>query len=276
MPTATFEELAARRPQDIDEAVRDLGALLGHFHREGDGRAVFLRAHYFVTVNLHAAVNGRPRKFFFDPQWVSKLAGKFASLYLESLDGRIQLQIPAWKAAHAHAAKRDLSVAQDLLLGLNAHLNFDQPWGIYLNLVEHGDHKDHAELPRRKFDHDQMNNVFAASLPQLQQALSRDYGELGPLDDLLSRYALKHYRERVWWNAVTYISGRTEDELALMRAKLNFEAQLLANELTAERSSLQRAVGAVLSRVRRKRWGELELEQTGGTPPLMSAAVSPY
>ncbi len=287
----SFEELAARRPGNIDEALAGMAALLEWYHQEGDHRAVFLRAHYLVTLNVHAAVNGRPRRLFFDPQWVSTLMGKLTALYFESLDPRIQLQVPAWKTAHARAKAKELPVAQDLLLGLNAHVNFDMAWGIYLNLVEHGDHKDHNELPRRKFDHDQVNNLFVASLPQVQQTLWRDYGgeldavgrALVPLDDLVTKYGLKNYRERVWWNAVGYISGRSEEELALMRTKLNLEAQMLANALIAEPSGLQRAagaVGAMFSRVRpkkaRARWAEIALERPGGTSDLMAAAISPY
>src|SRR6185295_15365754 len=106
------------------------------------------------------------------------------------------------------------SVFQDMLLGLNAHINYDLAYGIYLNLKEFDDGRDHLLLPRRKFDHDQVNNILVNTIPQVEEVLTRDYGGdlrflgklAGNLDEVLSRVGLKYYRERVWWNAISYLS----------------------------------------------------------------------
>jgi hypothetical protein len=63
---------------------------------------------------------------------------------------------------------------QDLLFGLNAHINYDLAYAVYLNMKEHGDDRDHLLLPRRKFDHDQVNNVLVRTLPQVAAAVTRD------------------------------------------------------------------------------------------------------
>src|SRR5215475_7116016 len=80
----------------------------------------------------------------------------------------------------------------------------------YLNLKQHGDGGEHLSLPRRKFDHDQTNNLLARSMNQIAGTLTRDYGgcisplrrTLHGLDIIMTSTGLKYYRERVWWSAV--------------------------------------------------------------------------
>src|SRR5215213_1528534 len=205
-----LEEITSLRPKDIDEAIPCMRKVLDYFHERNDYRAVFVRAYYIITVNVHAAVHqlGNRKQIFFDPDWIKSLAGKFSTLYIQSLttferDAESEL---AWKIAHKAAVERRSTVIQDLILGLNAHINYDLAYGIYLNMKEHGDDKNHLLLPRRKFDHDQVNEILVASIPEITETLARDYGgairfldvALDRLDDLLAGVGLKHYRERVW------------------------------------------------------------------------------
>lgn len=67
-------------------------------------------------------------------------------------------------------------MAQDLILGLDAHINYDLAYGIYLNLKEHNDQSNHLLLSRRKFDHDQVNNILVRCIPRITETLTRDYG----------------------------------------------------------------------------------------------------
>ena len=85
---ATFAEIAAYRPQDIDEALDAMRSALDYFHRENDQRAIFLRAYYLITLAVHQAVYQRGRydkPIFLDTQWVKRLAGKLSLLYFQSL-----------------------------------------------------------------------------------------------------------------------------------------------------------------------------------------------
>jgi hypothetical protein len=65
----SLDQLAAQRPRDIDEALPCMQRLLEDYHEKNDYRAVFLRAYYVITVNLHAAVHQRGdygSRIFFD------------------------------------------------------------------------------------------------------------------------------------------------------------------------------------------------------------------
>lgn len=269
---SSFEEIASQRPQSIDEVIPAMRKALDYFHQQDDYRAVFLRAYYIITINVHAAVHqlgDYKTQIFFDPEWTGVLAGRFASLYFQSLTTleRDPGSERAWKIAHRMAREKTSTVVQDLLLGLNAHINYDLAYGIFLNLKERGDHRDHLLLPRRKFDHDQINNILVRSTPQIAQTLTRDYGggimflsqAMHRLDDVLAETGLRYYRERVWWNAISYLTTTDADEVELVRDKLNWESTRVARRINDQRlwTLPARLVGCV---IRKKRFGAIDLE----------------
>lgn len=246
-------EVAAYRPTNIDEALDAMRSALDCFHREHDRRAVFLRAYYLITIAVYEAAHQRGRhdgRVFFDPAWIERLAGKFASLYFRSLTSEERPGKRAWKQAHRLAAGGRTSVLQDVLLGLNAHINYDLAYGIHLNMVEHDDGRDHLLLPRRKHDHDQVNEILVACIPQVKQSLTRDYGGeirvlgdlMGSLGEGLAGLGLAHCRERVWWSAVSFLAGQSDAELALVHARLDAESSRIAEEIALEGTTVRRAV----------------------------------
>jgi hypothetical protein len=154
------------------------------------------------------------------------------------------------------------------MLGLNAHINYDLAYGTYLNLKQHGDGMNHLSLPRRKFDHDQVNNILVRSIPQIADTLTRDYGggitllrrTLHGLDIVLSSTGLKYYRERVWWSAVSYLTTTDDEEVNLVHQKLNWESAQLA-KLIADQSVWSLPVRTIGQVIRKDRFGIIVLEE---------------
>lgn len=268
---ATLAQIKAYRPQTVDEALDAMATALHYFHREHDQRAIFLRAYFLNTLAIRQAIYQRGRyqkRIFFDPDWVKRLAGKFAQLYFHSLstDGREGER--AWKQAHRLADSNQTSVFQDMLLGINAHINYDLAYGIFLNLHEHDDGRSHLILPRRKFDHDQINNILVNTIPQVEQVLTRDYGgemhllgELaGNLDEVLGEVGLKYYRERVWWSAISYLGAQGPEEIQLVRDKLDWESAQLADSISCEGTVLQRTLRRVLNLFSKNTFAAITLE----------------
>lgn len=284
-----FDDIAAQRPKDVDEAIPCMQRALDYFHAHDDYRALFLRAYYIITVNVSDAVHqvGDYREpIFFDPDWVGSLAGKFSSLYFQSLTtfDRDPGSERAWKLAHRMAQDKTSTPVQDVMLGLNAHINYDLAYGLFLNLREHGDHADHLLLPRRKFDHDQINNILVRSTPQVGEAITRDYGGgiafiqavLHRLDDQLAETGLKYYRERVWWSAISYLTTTDAEEEGLVRQKLDWESTKLA-KIIADPRIFSDPVRLVANALRKKHFGDVKLEQPGeGTAGSRSRAVAPF
>jgi hypothetical protein len=283
----TLAEIAALRPKTIEEAIDDMRNALDYFHRENDYRAIFLRAYYLITLAVRDAIHEQgayTRRLFFDADWIRHLAGKFSLLYFRSLTTEEREGERAWKIAHRRAARRDTSVLQELLFGLNAHINYDLAYGIYLNFVEFEDARNHLLLPRRKFDHDQVNNILVDSIPVIQRVLTRDYGgvmrglgaALGPLDELLSGIGLKYYRERVWWNAVTYLSAEGPPEIQLVHDRLDWESAQVAKLVALERTRILRPIEKVASLLRRRRFAPFALEQSFPVAEQRGSQVSPF
>ena len=151
LPTATlstFDELAAQRPRDLDEAILCMQRALGYFHEKRDKRAVFLRLYYRMTLEVYRAVHGLDpyagKRIFLDPAWIVRLSGIFSSLYFESLTTakRAPDVARAWEIAHDTAESGRGTVTQDALLGIVAHIMYDLPRAIAKNLAEHGDLAD--------------------------------------------------------------------------------------------------------------------------------------
>ena len=178
-----------------------------------------------MTLEVHAAIHGlgdyEDKQVFLDADWIKRLSGKFATLYFKALDtcGREpddEIE-RAWKTADKATRSRRSTVVQNALLGINAHINYDLPRAIAANL-DPAELDDHPTLQLRKFDHDQVNNLLVRTLRPIQDVLARDYAPaialvdnlLGNLDERLSELGLKYYRERVWWDALTYASAAEE------------------------------------------------------------------
>lgn len=290
-----WQEIVQQRPKDVDEAIPCMRKALDYFHARNDYRAVFLRAYYIITLEVHAAVHQlgdyERQQVFFDPAWVKLLTGKFAGLYFQSLttDERPAESEKAWKLAHRMAVEKSSTVLQDLILGINAHINYDLAYGNALNLKEHGDHVDHRLLPRRKFDHDQINNLLVRCAPRIQQVLTRDYGGgilllsrfFGNWDERLTGLGLKYYRERVWWSAVSFLCAGDDRETGLVHDRLNWESFKVAKFATRRAFWLQ-VVWFFGRLLRKRRFGRIELEGIGGMaaqkklPERLKEAVQPF
>lgn len=52
-----WQDIVQQRPKDVDEVLPCMRRALDYFHARNDYRAVFLRAYYIITLEVHAAVH---------------------------------------------------------------------------------------------------------------------------------------------------------------------------------------------------------------------------
>jgi hypothetical protein len=263
--------LATRRPENIEEALDAMREGLEFFHDTRDRRAIFLRLYYMMTLEVYQAMHGcgeyAGRRVFLDRDWIYRLSGLFSSLYFASLEAPASDR--AWYAAHAVAQHPGSSVVQNALLGINAHINFDLPRAIARNL-------DPAELPdyqvmqKRKFDHDQVNDLLVRTVNPVQKVLAKNYEPgiavvdfaLGRLDEKACAWLLRTYRQQVWWNALAFAAVPAGAEQQIVREKLERESYQLAEKV--QRSPLWRvelAVNRVVRPLLADRWAAIPLEE---------------
>jgi hypothetical protein len=210
-------------------------ALLEALRAAGDQRRYFHATYQRTTI----AVAERLRDGGFDDAgWVERWDVAFADLYLDALQAALAGRRPArpWEVAFGAAA--DLPPLRHVLLGMNAHINYDLPQAL-LAVITDEEFADPALLARRKADHRAIDEVLAARVGAEGDELAAVSGSASRLDRLLrpasqlgTRRFLREAREKVWANAVALNGARASGPEAYASA-LNQLAELSAAKVTA-------------------------------------------
>jgi hypothetical protein len=176
-------------------------------------RRPFLSTYLRTTAAVGAAVR---RGHFLDGEWVEEWDVAFAELYLRAHDAHVSGDRAAvsrpWRLAFT--APDDLPALRHVLLGLNAHVNYDLPQAL-LAVISAEDFADEALMADRRADHERIDDVLAgriadedAELGDPKTLLDR---LLTPLNRLGSKRFLRESRQKVWHNVVELHAARMQD-----------------------------------------------------------------
>jgi len=216
-----------------DAVVTQMQEIVECWRAEADQRSVFLGCYEMMTRNMLDALG---RSEFRDNPWVDRLLHRFADYYFEAL--RIYERAPhavplVWRLAHDAARDPEASALQRLLLGVNAHINYD----LVLTLVELLD-PTWAALPDEarctcRADYDAVNEIIARTIDAVQDTvlepampeLDSVDNLLGPVDELLTSRLVTHWRDRVWEHAERVLA--TTDSAERLRVVRDVEANAL-------------------------------------------------
>jgi hypothetical protein len=162
------------------------------WEKEHDNRSVFLGCYCLMTENmLHAIEMNR----FDDSEWINRLLQHFADYYFDALTCYEKEDCSeVWRLAHEATTNRNLHVIQHLLLGINAHINYDLVLTLYDLLVDDWSHISESTKRSRLRDHNMVNEIIADS----------------------------HWREDVWKKAIELINA-TQNEQWKFRQSLEKE-----------------------------------------------------
>jgi Family of unknown function (DUF5995) len=208
-------------------------------------RALFLGMYMRTTQAVGAAVDTGS---FEDPEWVERWDVVFAELYLGAHDADAAgdtAKVPRpWRVAFA--APPDLPALRHVLLGINAHVNYDLPQAM-LAVISPDDFNDPILIGRRRRDHERIDTVLAGRVKAEDQQGRAEQTRLdrllGPLNRLSSKRFLKEARQKVWHNVEELHAARLQGDNAY-RARL---AEL--EVLSAARIADLLAPGQVLLRL---------------------------
>jgi hypothetical protein len=200
----------------VDPGVAALAArmtdLLAEMDGDHDPARFFLGTYLRTTTAVGAALDdGR----FEDARWVATWVVDFADRYLHALrgfrDGGPDVPRP-WQLAFG--AKPDLPPEAHVLLGMNAHINYDLPLSL-LAMVPPAEFADPFRLDRRRRDHERIDGVLAARVAAEDVALEGAGGRRTVVDRLIApanrhaaRTFLREARRKVWHNAAALDSAR--------------------------------------------------------------------
>ncbi len=244
----------------IDALVERMRAALAAMERDGDERRYFLGTYLRTTVAVRQelAAGG-----FADPSWVERWDVVFADLYLDVLraaDRGRPVPLP-WSVAFSATG---LPPLRQVLLGMNAHINFDLPQAL-LAVIPAADFDDPVLLAGRRADHRRLDRVLARRVPEEDRELTR-LGHptatdrlLRPLNRCGTTRFLREARDKVWDNARSLDLARRAGADVLAGRLDELEV------LSARRVQRLRAPGQVLLRLAVQGFG-VRLPAGGGVP----------
>jgi hypothetical protein len=177
-----------------------------------DHRAVFATTYLELTKTLRRVLRERP-DFLRYPKYLYVEDALFANVYFRAAR-RGKPVAEAWRIAFEAGRSADLNATQDMLLGINAHVQNDMPFV----LAALGLRTRSGES--RKEDHDAINDVLDRSYANVVRAVRERFdpqvgltnSESTPTDDVLGLELVKGWRELVWRNAERLLNSDDDAE----------------------------------------------------------------
>jgi hypothetical protein len=240
LPEEAVEVHPAQGTTDIDTATqitrypaeKRLSRLVLEWQKNRDKRVVFAHTYLLMTTNMMEALDSGEYK---DSIWVRRLLERFAGYYLEALDRSEQAGYsapPVWRVAFQVAANPSSTTVQNLLLGVNTHINHD----LVLTLIDvlKDEWRDHSAAQRqaRYADHTYVNQVIARTMEATQHEI---IGRYSPLLDVLNKVSfnmdfvvisklINQWREQVWNHAALYLNLTNRDQRHRLLQQVEFTA----------------------------------------------------
>jgi hypothetical protein len=193
----------------VESVVRTMQTRLDGLAPEHAQLREFLATYQRTTLAVGKAVD---LGVFEDPEWVEAWDVAFAELYLTALDAHLAGGTPSRPWRVAFDAPADLPPLRQVLLGINAHVNYDLPQAL-LAVISDEDFADPSVLGRRRLDHERIDGVLASRVAAEDAALSA-HGRtvldrvLQPLNRLSSKRFLREARQKVWHNTLELQAAR--------------------------------------------------------------------
>jgi len=231
----------------LDAAVEALSSLEQAFRSQHDRRAIFVTAYLSITQAIRQNIAAGA---FLDNAWVTRYALCFANLYRKALFayemGDTAATPKAWRIAFDTAKRGEALAIQDLMLGINAHINHD----LALALNEVSIDPDRAT---RYADHTKVNDVLKAATDPLQDRIGQIYAPIfnlldqtcDRLDEDIACFSVAKAREDAWCAALTLANAHGDLERAAVRAGLNTRSAVLARLILAPTFEYPWVVGAL-------------------------------
>ncbi len=205
----------------------------------------FLGTYQRTTLAVGKAVDDG---LFEDADWVERWDVAFAELYIAALDLHLSGGTPSRPWRLAFDAPADLPALRLVLLGINAHVNYDLPQAL-LDVISDDDFADPALMDRRRRDHERIDGVLAGRVAAEDDELASRSARslldrvLQPLNRVASKRFLRESRMKVWHNT-------TELQAARLAGPSAYDERLAELEvLSAARIADLLAPGQVLLRL---------------------------
>jgi hypothetical protein len=203
-----------------------------------DHRAVFATTYMMLTKQILADVKrGLVKRTYLDPKYLYTEDALFANVYFRTAKAYDRGdEVPqAWQIAFDTAARDDTGAVQDMLLGINAHVQNDMPFVLAALGLRMKDGTS------RKPDHDEANGalnrgykaVVAEVKERFDPLMSLSNPEFVEIDDLAGLELVRGWREVVWRNAERLLNADSKQKLRQVAQSIEDNAALTATAIAA-------------------------------------------
>jgi hypothetical protein len=201
-----------------------------------DHRAVFATTYLELTKEIRRFVD-TDASALKDLNYLYTEDALFANFYFDTIQawemgGRVA---PAWRIAFEQAEHGQITGAQEMLLGINAHVQNDMPFVIAALGVRMPDGTS------RKPDHDAENEILNRGYEPVVEAIRQRFDpsigltnpELVTVDDIGGLEAVRVWRELVWRNAERLLNAKTEAQRQMIATQIETNAALWAQGIAS-------------------------------------------
>ena len=202
-------------PASIGDLLDGMRQRLASLPPEQASARDFLGTYLRTTDAVAAAIESGT---FEDPAWVERWDLVFAGLYLDALDAHLSEDgRPSRPWRLAFDAAPDLPTLLNVLLGVNAHINYDLPQAL-LAVIPDAEFSDPSLLAGRRRDHERIDAILsgrvAAEDAEISARSVRTVVDrvLQPINRWASRRFLKEARQKVWNNTLELWRAKSAGE----------------------------------------------------------------
>jgi Family of unknown function (DUF5995) len=245
MDDTTSDEPRRGTSRHIEDLIAHMEALVEYMERDDDPKRHFLATYLRTTRSVSDELASGN---FLDPAWVERWDVFFAELYLNALEAWNANGSPAEPWQVAFAADTDLPVLRHVLLGMNAHINYDLPLAL-LGVIDDAEFADPEVMAKRNRDHTHIDRVLLDRVGAEDKAITAAHGGKStyerlkaPLERRATGHFLREARAKVWANTRMMAAARARGDAAALE-RLRAE---LARRSAAKLDELARAPEVLL------------------------------
>jgi len=236
-------------PQTIDEVIEVLDNIIDDNVLHKNYNAVFAYVYRRTTIEIKKAIE---RGVFKDAKGMEKFDVYFANLYIKAYYNyreKVPLSI-SW-ASTFKAGKERLTSIQHVLLGMNAHINFD--------LGKTAAHMAKGkEIDTLQGDFRKINEILASLTNEIQSKLSSVSPLLflldlisGNRDEKIANFSIKIAREQSW-NFAKNLWAKDDIEQGLLIEEVDNRVSILAEKLIDPPTIILNTILKIISVFERK------------------------
>jgi hypothetical protein len=223
----------------VDGVLAGLCALEAAFVAAGDRRGVFTTAYVVTTTTFKHWIENRR---FLQNDLVARYVVAFGNLYRDALaadeNGEPWAVPAAWRQSFEASRTRRTSIFQDLLLGINAHINHDLAHAV----IRAGLNVDCNTCYQ---DHTRMNDALRLATQLVRRRVAANYSRwlnvanwlYGRAIDAAVATSFEKARDNAWTWAKTLARADSEAERTEVASTIDRRAELAGGQILARRRS---------------------------------------